>query len=184
MKTLTQIQKVEIILISSIFTFEIISGILCYPLGYRGFYPFFVTGLMLLYQILVRAITPRVLNLVHKKPYDSNNFWFRQKVIEKTLYKFFNVKKWKDKLVTYEPKAFSLKHNSIESVIETMCVAEVIHLNLILGALFFMLFGLVFGKLWIFISIGVLSVIWELRFIMAQRYNRPRVKALAIKRKN
>lgn len=176
------VKKVETIIISSLILIVIVCGIFCFALGYRRLYFLFVTFLMVLYHILMRASVPRVLSIVHRGPFNPDNLWFRTKSFEKAIYKFFQVKKWKDSLITYEPESFSLRTSSPERILQSMCIAETIHFSLICGSLIYILFGFIFGKLWIFILTGTISIIFECRFIMAQRYNRPRVKELIRKR--
>lgn len=176
------VKKVAQICFFSIILVELISGFSYLNLGNRIFFHIFATGLMVLYHVLIRALTPRFVMLVHKKPFNPDNFCFRGRSFEKSLYKFFKVKKWKDKLITVEPEAFSPKTNSPEGILEMMCIAEVIHTLLFFWSLCFILFGFIFGKFWIFIPVASLSGAWELRFVMAQRFNRPRVKKLLQKK--
>lgn len=176
--------KVEIIILSFLLLIEILSGLLYLKLHNRICFHIFAVFLILLYHFLVRAITPRILELIHKdKKFNSDNLWFRQKAIEKRIYKILQVKKWKDSLPTIKSEEFSLRTNSFDGVIEIMCIAEVLHIQIFFWSLLFILFGFVFGYFWIFIIVGIFSACWETRFIMAQRYNRPRVKALMLKRK-
>ncbi len=178
------IVKVEIIILSILLLIEIVSGSLYLKLHNQICFHIFAVFLMLLYHFLVRAITPRILELIHKnKKFNYDNFWFRPKAFEKRLFKFFQVKKWKDKLPTIKPEEFSPRTNSLEGLIEIMCIAEVLHIQIFFWSLLFILFGFVFGYFWIFIPVSLFSACWEVRFIMAQRYNRPRVKALMLKRK-
>ena len=178
------IKQVETIIISSILLIEILFVFLYLRYENRFFYHVFAVFLLIFYQLLVRIVTPRLLMLVHgKKRFNSDNVWFRQKPVENIIYRFFQVKKWKDRLPTIQPEAFSPKTNSLEGIIEMMCIAEVLHIQLFFWSLIFILFGFVFGHFWILILIAILSACWEFRFIMAQRYNRPRVKELQKKRK-
>ena len=177
------IQKVETIILSSIILIETAALSLYLIFEKKIFFHIFVIFLMLLYHLLVRVITPRVLMLIHRGKFNSDNLWFRSKKFEKPLYKFFRVKKWKDKLLTIEPESFSPRTNTLEGAIEMMCIAEILHIQLLFWSLIFILFGFVFGYFWIFILVGLLSACWEIRFVMAQRFNRPRIKALMLKRK-
>ncbi|MBR2877429.1 MAG: hypothetical protein IKC01_09835 [Clostridia bacterium] len=58
---------------------------------------------------------------------NCNSKWFKPLKFEKKLYKILKVKKWKSKAPTYSPESFSLKSNSTENIIKTMCGAEVVH---------------------------------------------------------
>ena len=178
------IVKVEIIIFSILLLVEILSASLYVKLNSRLCYHIFSVFLMLLYHFLVRAMTPRLLELLHKnKKFNSDNLWFRPKSFEKRVFQIFQVKKWKDRLPTIKTNLFTPRTNSLDGVIEMMCIAEILHILLLFWSLLFILFGFVFGHMWIFIIVGILSACWEARFVMAQRYNRPRIKALMLKRK-
>lgn len=172
------VKQVALILLSSALIMEIVFGILCFGKGYQQFFCIFVTALMIMYHVLIRFSTPRILQLLHKKEYNSDNWWFKQKFFEKPVYKLCRVKRWKEKLITYDPETFLLSYTSPEGVVQSMCHAEVIHVLLGFESLLSILFGLIFGRTWIFVLTGCFAAVWELRFVMAQRYNRPRVKEI------
>ena len=160
----------------------IVCGILTFKYGYRFFYTFFVTFLMAIFHVLIRGGTPRILLRFHKKSFNPDNWWFKEKSWEKTFYKLTGVKNWKDKLITIDPETFSVKKNSLESIIQTMCFAEVLHEITGFLSLFSIAFGFVFGGIWIFVVINIFFAVWESRFVMAQRYNRSRIMRIINKR--
>ena len=172
------IKKVALIIISIAVFLDLICAFHYFVLGQRKFYFFFVTFLMVLYHVLIRFLTPRVLGFLHKKPYNSNLWWFKEKEFEKPFYKLLKVKNWKSRLITANPEAYSLKSNSLEGIIQATCIAEVLHELLSFFSFISIFFGLIFGRIWIFVLVAMFFTSWEFRFVVAQRYNRPRVQNL------
>ena len=169
-----------IILLASLL--ETVFGILCFKFSYRQFYCIFVTFIIIIYHVLIRGGTPRFLERFHKKAFNPNTWWFKEKFWEKSFYKMLGVKRWKANLITVDPENFSMKTNSIEGIIQSMCFAEVLHETVGFLSLFSIAFGLIFGGIWMFAIINILSAAWEFRFVMAQRYNRPRLLRIMKKR--
>ena len=57
-------------------------------------------------RLLVGAIVPRCIRQPMK------HLWFHQKPFESKLYETLKVKRWKDRMPTYNPASFSLKENT------------------------------------------------------------------------
>lgn len=175
-------KKITIVVLLIVVLFEVVCGISCFHLENHQLYCLFVSILMFLYHILIRFTTPRLLAKLKKK-YNPDNFLFRPKRFEKSLYKSINIKKWKANLITYEPETFLLKYHTPEEILQTMCYSEMVHIILTALSVLFIFFGFIFGNLWAFIVLGCISTIWELRFVIVQRYNRPRIQRIAALKK-
>jgi len=107
--------------------------------------------------------------------WNPNSPWFRQKPFEKRLYKKIGVKKWKNKLPTFDPDSFDLEKHSLYEVIETMCKSEVVH-EVIMVLSFVPLFFIIFaGTPAVFIITSVIAAMFDGVFVVMQRYNRPRL---------
>lgn len=112
---------------------------------------------------------------------DPNSFWFRQHWFEPGLYKALRVKRWKDKLPTYAPQAFSLRDNAPETIIRSSCNAELVHeVCMAAGFLPLVMVPLV-GAFWVFFLTSCAAAGADLLFVIIQRYNRPRLMRLAKK---
>ena len=113
------------------------------------------------------------LTLTFKIKYD--HWWFRERRFEMKLYKLLRIRKWKEKVLTYDPAAFSVKDHTLEEIATTMSKAETDHwINEILS-LTTLLFALLWGELWIFLLTAIIAMLFDAQFIVVQRYNRPKV---------
>lgn len=138
-----------------------------------------VTSFTIMYHLWLRIIMGNVSKLLK---IEYNMWWFKERNFEKKLYKFFKVKKWKDKALTYNPELFSLKDYSLKDIANTMCKAETDHLINVLISLSTLLFSLIWGQLWIFALTALFAIAFDMQFVLIQRYNRPRVVRLIIKK--
>ncbi|MCM1329005.1 MAG: hypothetical protein NC253_06130 [Ruminococcus sp.] len=102
---------------------------------------------------------------------------------ENKLYKLLKVKAWKNKMPTYNPEAFSNKIHTWDEIAQTMCQSETVHeINIILS--FVPLTAVSrFGAFWVFFITSVCGAVFDLMFVIIQRYNRARVVKLALRQK-
>lgn len=108
--------------------------------------------------------------------------WFQPKKAEAGLYRKLNVKSWKGRLPTYDPSQFDLNRNSLEQVIRNMCSAELVHEVIILFSFVPLLFAIPFGTFPVFLITSVLAALYDSVFVIAQRYNRPRLERILKKK--
>lgn len=131
----------------------------------------------LMYHFWVRIILGNVTKLF---PIHYSQAWFREQTFEKKLYRLLCVRKWKGKALTYNPELFSVKDRTLEQLAVTMAKVEVDHWVNELVSLSTLLFGIIWGQMWLFASTAVFAMLFDGQFICIQRYNRPRVlKAIA-----
>lgn len=111
--------------------------------------------------------------------------FFTEKAFEKPLYKALKVKKWKRFMPSYNPDSYSIKNDvrSLEIIADTTCRNEIIHLVICLLSFVPILFSIPFGAAAVFIITSVLGCIFDIIFVIMQRYNRPRLVRI-INRKN
>ena len=120
-------------------------------------------------RLLVGAIVPRCI----KKPMKSP--WFHQKPFEAKLYGTLKVKRWKDRMPTYDPASFSLRENTLEQIVDNCCVSEAVHEVIILFSFVPLLFSFWWDAFPVFLITSVLSALYDSCFAIMQRYNRPRL---------
>ncbi len=106
-------------------------------------------------------------------PLNHQHFWFRQKRFERELYKLLRVRKWKEKVLTFDPDAFDLSKHTYEELVNTMTKAETDHWINELLSLTTLLFALLWGHFWLFFGTAVAAMLFDAQFIVVQRYNRP-----------
>lgn len=156
----------------------VVISAVCFLLYYKDIYKnkiilwIGIAAFTLMYHFWVRIIMGNVLKLfkVHYR-----QWWFREKSFEKGLYKILQLKKWKDKALTYNPELFSVKDRSMEEIANTMAKVERDHWINELISLSTLLFIIPWGGLWFFILTAIFAMLFDAQFIVIQRYNRPRV---------
>lgn len=135
------------------------------------------------YHLIMRLLVGYVIEKGIKGPLNYKNAWFSPKAFEEKLYQNIKVKSWKDRAPTYKPDSFSLKKNSLEDIIQTMCISEIGHEIMILCSYFSLLFAIPFGEFWVFFLTAAAAGGVDTVFVILQRYNRPRLVKILEKRK-
>jgi hypothetical protein len=134
-----------------------------------------ITTFTILYRFGGRILLGK---LTLHMPLDHKHFWFREKCFERKLYKLLCVRKWKEKVLTYDPAAFSVQNHTLEEIATTMTKSETDHWINQLISLSTLLFAIPWGVFWIFFTTAILSMLFDAQFIIVQRYNRPIVLRL------
>ena len=114
-------------------------------------------------------------------PVKGTSRWFRPRKWEAPLYRFLGVKSWKRRLPTYDPRQFSLKEHTAEQVVRNMCGAEVVHEIIMICSFLPLLTVPFFGEFWVFFITSTLAALFDSLFVIAQRYNRPRLERIVDK---
>lgn len=109
--------------------------------------------------------------------------WFRERPFEKKLYRILRVRRWKEKVLTYDPAAFSVKDHSLEEIANTMTKAETDHWVNQVISLITLLFAIPWGAFWLFFAVAIFAMLFDAQFIVVQRYNRPVVLRVIERRK-
>lgn len=143
----------------------------CYAMG--------ITFMTVAYHFIIRLVIGTCIDAACDNKIDSSKSWFEDSDAERAFYKLIGVRKWKKKLPTYDETAFSIKKRSLEDIIGASCQAEVVHEINILASLAAVLFAIPFGSVWVFILTSVGGALFDLVFVIIQRYNRPRLMRAA-----
>lgn len=104
---------------------------------------------------------------------------FQPKKFEKGLYKAIKVRSWKDLFPTYDPDKFSLRTHSVDELIFESCKAEIVHWLCALSGFASLIFSVLFGAFSIFLVTAVIGGIYDMCFVVIQRFNRPRLQKIA-----
>lgn len=141
-----------------------------------------VAAFTALYQLWLRlALGKAVGRFKSRIRYDG--WLYRERKFEKKLYKALRVKKWKDKVPTFNPELFVLSDFTMEEIAVTMAKVETDHWVNVLISLSTLLFALIWGAWWIFFAVAMAAIAFDGQFIAIQRYNRPRVVRLINRRR-
>lgn len=114
---------------------------------------------------------------------DYTRKWYRIHPWEEKLYKFLNVKTWKGKMPTYNPLSFSNKEHTWDEIAQAMCQSELVHEANILFSFIPVIASKWFGSFYVFLITSICGAIFDLLFVIIQRYNRARVVKIALKKR-
>ena len=121
-------------------------------------------------RLAIGSIVP-----LFKSSINVNNKWFKLNKIENKLYEIMRVKKWKSKAPTYEPDEFNVEKHTYKEIVVNMCNSEIVHEINVLISYLLLIFIIWFGSPIVFILTSILASIYDLQFVIIQRYNRPRI---------
>ena len=141
-----------------------------------------ITFGVIAYHMAIRFLAPVILVAIFHRKYDYRSWWFQERKWESGFYQLIKVKNWKAKTFTYDPREFSMKIHSLEEIINNMCHAELVHELIVFLSFTALLFAIPFGALVVFLITAVLAALFDLTFVILQRYNRPRVVNLLARR--
>lgn len=137
-----------------------------------------VTCGVIAYHMLIRFMSPVILQCFFHKQYDYRAWWFQQRKWEPSIYCFLKVKKWKRNIISYDPSEFSLRVHSLEEVVNNMCHAEAAHELIVLLSFTTLLFSIPFRAFPAFLITAIMAACMDMIFVIIQRYNRPRLMRL------
>ncbi|MDE6781517.1 MAG: hypothetical protein K2J40_08675 [Ruminococcus sp.] len=140
-----------------------------------------VTSMTFAYHFDIRLIIGHII-ILFKEKINTDSRYFKVSETEKNIYKKLNIKSWKSRVPTYNPDEFDIKKNSIEQLIINCCNSEIVHTVNIFASYIPILFSIRFGSLPVFIITSVSASIYDLQFVLLQRYNRPRLIKYAHKK--
>lgn len=135
------------------------------------------------FQVIARLLIGTICEGVFENGINSSGDWYKTSAFEDRLYGTLNIKGLKKFLPTFERTDFSLKKDSIQYIIDTGCEVEVEHELCIAASMLGVLFALIFGKVWLFAIVAATAVIYDLLFVVVQRFNRSRLITVQLKRR-
>ena len=91
--------------------------------------------------------------------------------------------KWKKHIPSYSPETFSLKHHSLEEIIQATCQSEIVHELILIFSYLPILLTIFFDSFLVFLITSIIASLIDLTFVIVQRYNRPRLIRLLTRKK-
>lgn len=133
-----------------------------------------ITFLTIAFHFDIRLIIGNIVPLFKNK-ININSKYFKLKKYEEIVYKKIKVKSWKAKVPTYNDKEFDIKTHSLDEIVRNMCNSEIIHTIDLFISYIPLLLIICFGSPIVFTLTSILASLFDLQFVIIQRYNRPRV---------
>ncbi len=154
-------------------------SLLYYYLGLDVYLTLAITFGTVFFHLGIRLLIGLLFNLIMKNKADYTKKWYKVHNWENKLFKLLRVNKWKGKLPTYNANSFSLKEHSFDEIAQTMCQAELVHETNCVVSFLPIIASIWLGEFWVFLITSICAALFDLIFVIAQRYNRPRVIKLA-----
>ena len=127
------------------------------------------------YHFVMRLWIGWLVRILMRNKTNYTRQWYQLHSWERTFYKKIKIKKWKNKMPTYRPEDFSPKVHTWHEITQTMCQSEVGHEWIIVFSFLPVFASRWFGAFWVFMITSICSAVFDLLFVMMQRYNRDRI---------
>lgn len=131
------------------------------------------------YHFIMRLIVGCIVNIIMNNQADYNKKWYCLRKFEIKLYEVLKVKRWKKRMPTYDPSLFSLEEHTFDEIAQAMCQAEIVHEIIVLFSFLPLVLVPVFGAFIVFLLTSLFSAMFDMIFVIMQRYNRPRIVEIA-----
>lgn len=129
-----------------------------------------IVSFMILYHFGLRIL----MGLVTKTfKINYSHPWYRPRKFEEGLYKLLQVRRWKEKVLTFEPDKYDYQNVTLEELATTMSKSELDHWINELISIFSISFVFIWGCAPAFVITAVVAMLFDAQFIIVQRYNRP-----------
>lgn len=171
---------------------KIIAGSFCFlTLLFLVFYCRFQNSVMLTcaiasgttaYHFCIRLLIGWGYQQVLKNKVDYTKKWFQTTKKEEKLYEKLKVKKWKNKMPTFDSSAFDMRYHTLDEIAQAMCQSELVHETIVIFSFVPILASIWVGALPVFIITSVFAAFFDSLFVMMQRFNRPRMIRLMEKK--
>ncbi len=130
------------------------------------------------YHFNVRLLVGALFEVLMNNKVDYTKKWFQVSNLEMKFYQKLKVKRWKNKMPTYNTDAFDISKHSWEEIIQTMCQAELVHETNVIVSFISVSSSVWFGSFAVFMITSILSAMLDLMFVFMQRFNRSRILKL------
>ena len=147
----------------------------------EAFFSITITLAMIAYHFGIRLIIGGLFDMKMKNKADYTKKWYQVSDLELKLYQKLKVKKWKNKMPTYDKNAFDISKHSWDEIIQATCQSELVHETNIVFSLFSIIAFIWFDSFVVFLVTAFLGAFLDLIFVFMQRFNRARI--LKMKRK-
>ena len=134
------------------------------------------------YHFIIRLLVGYVFDFKMKNQADYTKKWYHVSDFEMKLYQKLKVKKWKNKMPTYDMDVFDVSKHSWDEIIQATCQSELVHETNVILSFLPIIASVWFGSFEVFLITSVLSAIFDLMFVFMQRFNRARILKMRVKK--
>lgn len=139
-----------------------------------------ITFVTTMYHFVIRLVAGGLINYFMRNRADYTKRWFYVSDTELKFYQTIKVKKWKNKMPTYNEDTFDVSKHTWDEIVQATCQSELVHeVNVILSFVP-MLASLWIGAFEVFLITSILSAGFDLLFVFMQRFNRARILKMII----
>ena len=135
------------------------------------------------YHLGIRLLVGLFYNTIIKNHADYTKKWYRIHSWENKLYQLLKVKTWKGMMPSYNPEIFSNQKHTWDEIAQAMCQSELVHETNIILSFIPLTASIYFGSFYVFLITSICGAIFDLLFVIIQRYNRPRIVKIALRQK-
>lgn len=135
------------------------------------------------YHLGIRLLIGALYDAGMKNHADYTKKWYQLRPWESRLYEVLNVKAWKGKMPTYNPRSFSGEERTWDEIAQAMCQSELVHETNIIFSFIPVIASKWFGAFDVFLITSVCGAAVDLLFAVMQRYNRPRVIKISLRKR-
>lgn len=130
------------------------------------------------YHFIMRWVVAFIYNSIMHNRADYRKRWYQVSKFEMKLYEKLRVKKWKNHMPTYNPSLFDPRQHTWDEIAQATCQAELGHETIVVLSFAPILAGLWLGGYSAFIITSIFAAVFDMMFVIMQRYNRQRIVKL------
>lgn len=151
-------------------------------IDYRILLSFIITFGTIAYHFTIRLLVGVVVDMIMHNKADYHKKWYQVSDFEMKLYQKLKVKKWKKKMPTFNEDTFNVSKHSWNEIIQATCQSELVHELDVVFSFLPTMASIWFGSFWVFLITSTLGAVFDLMFVMMQRFNRTRMMKMNRKR--
>lgn len=129
-------------------------------------------------SFIMRWVVAFIYNSIMHNRADYRKRWYQVSKSEMKLYEKLRVKKWKNRMPTYNPSLFDPRQHTWEEIAQVTCQAELGHETIVVLSFAPIVAGHWLGGYPAFIITSILAAMFDMMFVIMQRYNRQRILKL------
>ena len=160
-----------------------ICGFILYIItDYRGLVSFIITFGTIAYHFIIRLMVGTVVDMIMHNTADYQKKWYRVSDFEMKLYQKIKVKKWKNKMPTFDADIFDISKCSWDEIAQATCQSEIVHEINAAFSLLPIIASIWFDSFCVFLTTSILGAVFDFMFVIMQRFNRTRILKMKWKR--